>query len=141
MKTANTIKQMARDIRELISACGENEWVEGQNQALYSDHGHDVWYRLKGAKVYRNTVYVQGLNDKWFMLRQYRLATTNPVTPTAPTHMEIMDAMGSMASDAEADAMGKILRERGIEELSEVSDEEFFDLIPLAVERAKGAQR
>jgi hypothetical protein len=61
---------------------------------------------------------VQGLNDKWFMLRQYRLATTNPVTPTAPTHMEIMDAMGSM-----------------------VSDEEFFDLIPLAVERARGAQR
>lgn len=54
------------------------------------------------------------------------------------THREILDAIGSMATDAEADAMAEILAENGIESLSEIEDDEFFALIPEAIRRARG---
>ena len=56
------------------------------------------------------------------------------------THLEVLDAMGSMATDEEADAMAAILSERSIESLNDISDETFFALIPDAIERAKGVR-
>ena len=50
---------------------------------------------------------------------------------------EILDAMGSMASDAEAAEMKKILKNRGIEDLEDISDSDFFKLTSEAVRRAK----
>lgn len=64
------------------------------------------------------------------------------------TLYELQQRMGSDATDAEAEAMAHILRERfaiditliGVDEpdLGEtLTDEEFFRLIPLAIERAE----
>lgn len=53
------------------------------------------------------------------------------------SHTEILDAMGNIATDAEAEAMVEILRGRAIKSLDEISDEEWFALIPQAVENAR----
>ena len=49
------------------------------------------------------------------------------------TKQNVMESMGSAATDEEAEAMMEILDEREIENLDDISDEEFFALIPLAV--------
>ena len=49
---------------------------------------------------------------------------------------EIAERMGAATSDAEAAAMLEILRERGIDSPDQLSDEEFFALIPDAIERS-----
>lgn len=51
---------------------------------------------------------------------------------------ELAERMGATTSDAEAAAMIEILEERGIHSPDQLSDEEFFALIPDAIER--GAQ-
>jgi len=81
MKTPNHLKQMAADIRELVKACGPTEKIEAQNQTLCSTHGDVDWYQILGAKIYRNTVYVQGMDGKWFMLREYRLSKVPAASP------------------------------------------------------------
>lgn len=48
---------------------------------------------------------------------------------------EIAERMGAATSDAEAAAMIEILQERGIDSPDQLSDEEFFALIPDAIER------
>ncbi len=48
---------------------------------------------------------------------------------------DLMELMGSAATMAEAEAMETILAERGLS-ADEMTDEEFFSLIPLAIERA-----
>ena len=51
------------------------------------------------------------------------------------TIQDLAQAMGSMASEREAIAMQHILRERNLD-IDELSDEEFFSLIPEAIKRA-----
>ena len=53
------------------------------------------------------------------------------------TTQGIMEAMGNMTTISEADAMAEILAERGITDLADISDEEFFALIPAALDQAK----
>jgi hypothetical protein len=48
----------------------------------------------------------------------------------------LIELMGSETTDAEAEAMSQILKERGLD-VEEMSSEEFFALIPEAIERAK----
>jgi hypothetical protein len=45
------------------------------------------------------------------------------------THREILDAMGSQATDDEADRMAKMLDNLGIQSLHDISDTDFFALI------------
>lgn len=52
------------------------------------------------------------------------------------TVQQMAQLMGSEASDREARAMFEVLRERGLEP-DEMTDEQFFALIPEAVERAE----
>jgi len=52
------------------------------------------------------------------------------------TKQDVLDAMGNLASEAEAAAMVQILSERGIDDLRDMPDWEFFDLIPEAIARA-----
>ena len=54
------------------------------------------------------------------------------------TRRELLDAMGSQTTDADANAMWHLLAERGIDELDDISDEDFFALIPLALAKARG---
>lgn len=57
------------------------------------------------------------------------------------TLRELLDAMGNLTTDAEAEAMRDILDERGITDISRIDDAIWFNvLIPLAVERAKGVK-
>jgi hypothetical protein len=48
---------------------------------------------------------------------------------------QLIELMGSATTDAEAEAMREILKERGLDP-DEMSDSEFFALIPEAIERA-----
>ena len=52
------------------------------------------------------------------------------------THYELMQQMGSMTTDEEADAMQAIANERGLD-LEAMEDREFNSLIAEAVQRAK----
>lgn len=55
---------------------------------------------------------------------------------------ELMQRCGSSATEAEAVAMAQILKARGfedIEDLDQLTDDEFFSLIPEAIKRAKEA--
>jgi hypothetical protein len=56
------------------------------------------------------------------------------------THYELMQQMGSMTTDAEADAMQAIATERGLD-LEAMEDREFNSLIAEAVQRAKLAKK
>jgi hypothetical protein len=104
MKTANTLIQMARDIRELVAACGASEWVEGQNQTTYSKHGDDTWYVITDAKIRNHTVYVKSaVSKKWFMLREYRLRTAQGYTVLYRTY----------ATQAEAEQNAADVRKNG----------------------------
>lgn len=53
------------------------------------------------------------------------------------TQQQILDAMGSTATESEAAEMTAILAERGIDSLDQISDAEFFALIPEAVRRSE----
>ena len=55
------------------------------------------------------------------------------------THRDILDLMGSAATDAEADAMADILKERGITDLEDaaaIPHREFQSMIRQAIARA-----
>lgn len=56
---------------------------------------------------------------------------------------EVLEAMGNLATDAEAAAMIVVLGERGVKELDEISEQDFFALIPEALQRvgARGRLR
>jgi hypothetical protein len=51
------------------------------------------------------------------------------------TRNEILEAMGNLTSEPEAQAMEEILEERQLDPI-EMTDSEFFALIPQAIERA-----
>lgn len=58
----------------------------------------------------------------------------------AMDQLEILEAMGNLTSDAEAVAMQSIIAERGLD-IGAMTDEEFFALIPEAIEMTDAGQR